>query len=127
MNLEDYFKKRAASNKKTIVFPEGSESRIINAAHTLIKEDITDIILLGEENKINELANQNDVDLTDIQIINPAESDLKEEFTEEFFKLRQHKGISREEALEQIKKCEQTQKEFEPHDLAEQIFKSINL
>jgi malate dehydrogenase (oxaloacetate-decarboxylating)(NADP+) len=90
--------RKAASNAQTIVFPEGTEPKIIKAAQLSIDEGIAKPILLGNVEKIKRIAAENSLDIEGIQIINPKEYDKIELFIEEFIKLRQRKGITRKEA-----------------------------
>ena len=51
----DNIKQRAKKNKKTIVLPETMDRRVLEAADIILKEGISDIILIGkEEDIINE-------------------------------------------------------------------------
>jgi len=102
MDVMKEFKNKARESKKKIVLPEGYEPRMIKALPKIKEENLADIILLGEEAKIREIAEQEQVKLPDVQIINPAKSELKEDFAEEFYELRKHKGISRDDALDKI-------------------------
>ncbi|PLS28353.1 phosphate acetyltransferase [Bifidobacterium anseris] len=45
---------RAKADRKTIVLPEGSDDRIIQAADYLLQSDICDLIIIGEQNDILE-------------------------------------------------------------------------
>src|SRR6056297_210424 len=102
MNVMKEFKNKARESKKTIVLPEGYEPRMINALPKIKDENLANIILLGEEGKIKEIAAAEGVKLDGVNIINPANSDLKDEFADIFFNLRKHKGITKEDALDRI-------------------------
>jgi len=102
MNVMKEFKNKDRESKKTIVLPEGYEPRMINALPKIKDENLADIILLGEKQKIEEIAEKEGVNLDDINIIDPAKSELKEEFAEIFYELRKHKDITKEEALNQV-------------------------
>lgn len=102
MDVMQEFKKRAKSDKQTIVLPEGKEPRIYQAAEEITKEGLADIILLGDRKKIQSEAG-NEVDLDNITFIDPEKSDLTDSFAKKFYQLRKHKGITREDALEKIK------------------------
>lgn len=49
-------KKRAKENKKTIVLPETMDRRVLEATDKILKEDIADIILIGNKKDIEEKA-----------------------------------------------------------------------
>ncbi|MFW5998329.1 MAG: phosphate acetyltransferase [Halanaerobiaceae bacterium] len=103
MDLERYFKNRAAKQKKTIVLPETEDRRTIIAASRLLSQKITDVILLGEKSKIETLAREESVEINQAKFINPKNSELISEFADIFYELRKHKNITREEALNTIK------------------------
>lgn len=94
-------KERAKIDKKTIVLAEGEEIRSIRAAEIILKEQIADIILLGNEQKIIETAG--DLDIKKAKIINPEKSEMLGEFAESFFEMRKAKGVTMEQAKETMK------------------------
>jgi len=62
---------KAASNPKRIVFPEGTEPKIIRSATLAVSEGIAKPILLGKKEIIEKIAAENDYDLTGIEIVDP--------------------------------------------------------
>jgi phosphate acetyltransferase len=95
---------QAQKTDKTIVLPEGLEPRILKAVPLIEQRNIADIILLGEEEEVRSRAEAEGVDLpAEIEIMNPEESDKLEEYGNKYYKLRQHKGISKQEAVEKMK------------------------
>ena len=101
MNFIERIKERARENKKTIVLPESMDRRVLEAAQTIIKEDIANIILIGREEEINNLSSG--LDLTNVTIINPYTSDLTEELVSYLYELRKEKGMTLEEAERLLK------------------------
>lgn len=101
MNFIERIKERARENKKTIVLPESMDRRVLEAAQTIIKEDIANIILIGREEEINNLSMG--LDLTNVTIINPYTSDLTEELVSYLYELRKEKGMTLEEAERLLK------------------------
>lgn len=97
----DGLKLKAKSDVKTIVLPEGEEIRTIKAAAIVKKEGYAKNILLGNPAKINELAKNEGVDISGIEIINPSEGN--EEYAELFAELRKNKGVTIEQARETVK------------------------
>ncbi|MEL4308281.1 phosphate acetyltransferase [Joostella sp. CR20] len=87
---------KARQEKKRIVLPEGTDDRILQATARLLAIDIVDITLLGEETKIVEkIANLGlQVDVSKIEIINPATSKYFEDYAETFYELRKHKNVN---------------------------------
>lgn len=96
MNFIDNIKERAKRNKKTIVLPESMDERVIEAASKVIKEDIANIIIIGDKDEINQ--NYPNYDLSKASIINPDSSELTEDLINHLVELRKHKGMTYEEA-----------------------------
>src|SRR6056297_1397028 len=103
MDVIKNFKEKAASDLKTIVFAEGEDDRIIKAAAKIEAEKMAKIIILANAESIKKDAENYGVDLSGITIIDPENSDYVSEFTDEFYELRKHKGISKEDAEKAIK------------------------
>ncbi|MFN2341120.1 MAG: phosphate acetyltransferase [Halanaerobium sp.] len=103
MDVLKDFKERAASDLKKIVFAEGYDDRIIKAAGEIDSEKIAQIVILGNQNKINNSAKEYGVDLSGVEIIDPEKSEFIKEFSEKFYELRKHKNISKEDAEQAIK------------------------
>ena len=104
MNISELIRERAKKCKKTIVFPEGEELRVIKAAKIIIDEGIANPVLLGEQNTIRKIADENNIRFTeDLKIINPKESDKLNDYASVYYSLRKNKGISLEESLDILK------------------------
>ncbi|MGK9367813.1 phosphate acetyltransferase [Melioribacter sp. Ez-97] len=97
-------REKASQKKKTIVLPESHDERVLRAAEILTKEGIASIITLGNEEKIRAQASELKIDLTGIRIIDPEKSDKLSDFTNIFYNLRKHKGITIEQARETVKR-----------------------
>ena len=95
---------KAKSCPKRIVFPEGEEEKILRAAQILVDEGIAKPILLGDEVEIKTNATKLNVDMSGITIIDPTKSTLVDSYTEEFYTMRQRKGITQAEAKRTIRK-----------------------
>jgi phosphate acetyltransferase len=78
---------------KRIVFPEGAEPRILQAARQFYSLRLGVPILLGDSAKIKEAAEALHISLEGIRIINPPESDDLENFSKRFEILRRFKGM----------------------------------
>ena len=98
MRFIDEIKQRAKNNIKTICLPEASDLRTIEAASIALKEEYANIILVGDEEKIMKLANENGFDISKATIVNPKTSPRTKEYAEKLFELRQAKGMTKEEA-----------------------------
>ena len=104
MTLLQQIKEKAKKNLKTIVLPEGEEIRILKATDILIAEKIVKIILIGNKVKINKLAEENNLsNIKDAIITNFDECTNKEKYSDLMVELRKHKGLTKADALEQLK------------------------
>jgi len=93
---------RARAARKHIVLPEGDEERILQAAEILRSREVVDLTLLGEEKTIRSRAAALGLKLQDVAIIDPATSELREEFIESLYQARKHKGSTRDYARDAI-------------------------
>ncbi len=89
---------------KRIVFPEGTEPRVLQAARQFYSLRLGAPILLGHRTKIKDAAARLNVSLEGIRIINPAESEDLEIFAKRFELVRRFKGIKEMEAREAMLK-----------------------
>lgn len=100
MSFIDEIKNRAKKDIKTIVLPEASDLRIIEATANVLKEGFANIVLIGNEEEINKLAKDNNFDILKAKIINPKNSDKYDTYVEKFYELRKEKGLTLEKAKE---------------------------
>lgn len=88
--------KRARQHRKHIVLPEGNDDRIITAASRLLAMDVVDITIIGDkkqiESKVTELGIT--LDFSKVNIINPIESELYEDYANTYYELRKAKNVS---------------------------------
>jgi len=96
-------KDMARKRKKTIVLPEGEEIRILKAAEIISREEIAEIILLGEEEKISSLAKREGIDINNIPILNPSTSSKREDYARRYYQLRKEKGVNLEKSRQVLK------------------------
>ncbi len=89
---------------KRIVFPEGNEPRVIQAARQFYSLRLGVPILLGDRTRIKEAAARLNVPLEGVRIVNPEESEDLETYARRFERLRRHKGIQAKEAREAMLK-----------------------
>lgn len=84
---------RAKAKKQHIVLPEGTEERILRAAEILLLRDVVKITLLGNEAKIRQKIQALALKLTDVEIIDPMTSELRQMFAQAYYEARKHKNI----------------------------------
>jgi phosphate acetyltransferase len=85
---------------KRVVFPEGDEPRILQAARQFHALRLGAPILLGDTEKIRAQAQKLNIPLDGIRIINPATSEELENFSKRFYAVRRAKGLRPNEARE---------------------------
>jgi malate dehydrogenase (oxaloacetate-decarboxylating)(NADP+) len=89
---------KAQKQPKRLVFTEGEEGKILRACQILLDEKIATPILLGRETTIRARAAELRLHLTGAEIVDPPAFPRLEEYAEEFYSLRQRKGVTRTEA-----------------------------
>ena len=97
---------KARRDPKRLVFAEADNQKVLKAASIIYDDGIAYPILLGDPVKINAIAAEHNIDLTDIPIIDSRsdEMEAKREFYGElFFKKRQRKGFNHYESIKIMK------------------------
>ena len=102
MGFIDEIKNRAKADIKTIVLPEASDKRIVEAAANALREGFANIILLGNEEEIQKIAVENGLDISKATIINPKTSEKHAEYANKLYELRKEKGMTLEKAEELV-------------------------
>ena len=87
---------------KRVVFPEGTEPRILQAARQFYALRLGAPIVLGNQAKVREVAKGLNTSIEGIRIIDPAESEDLDNFAKRFHSLRRDKGIRAAEAREAV-------------------------
>jgi len=85
---------KAQSNPKRVVFPEGNHQKILRACRVLTEEKIAVPVLLGQRDEIQRTADELGVPLTGITIIEPETAPRRQEYVNEFYRLRQRRGVT---------------------------------
>ncbi len=99
---------KAKCDPKSVVFPEGENEKILRAAQVLVEQGIARPILLGSEAKIRCSLQKLDINLNGVTIIDPANSDKAEPYSNELFRLRQRKGLTLSESRRLITRKSRT-------------------
>ena len=97
---------KARRDPKRLVFAEADNQKVLKAASIIYDDGIAYPILLGDPIKIKAIAEEHNIDLTDIPIIDSRsdEQEAKREFYGElFFKKRQRKGFNHYESIKIMK------------------------
>ena len=89
-------------NSKKIVFTEGNDPRILEATARILKEGFLSVILIGNPDEVNAVANENGFDITGAEIIDPKNYDKFDEMVAALCELRKSKGMTPEEAAKTL-------------------------
>ncbi len=93
---------RARLSPKRVVFAEGDNLKILKAAQQARDEEVAIPILLGDEKKIRAMISDAELDLDDVQIIDPRSEEwlsTREDFGRKLFEKRKRKGLTEVEAI----------------------------
>jgi len=111
MMFEHELLEKARARRKHIVLPEGAEERVLRAAEVLLRRNICDLTLLGEPEAVQRKAASlgialpqpdESADRAQARVVDPATSPLRQQFAELYAKLRAHKGMTVELALDVV-------------------------
>lgn len=91
-NLFDQVKASLQGHEKSIVLPEGTDARILQAAVRLQEEGLVKPILLGNIEEVKSAATEAAVDLKDIEIIDPETAPYFDELVASFVERRAGKN-----------------------------------
>ncbi len=89
---------KAQKSPRRIVYPEGMEEKIIRAANSVFEENIGQPILLGNEGVIKSKITELGYDTNNFEIRDPEHCPKIDKYAEEFYKIRQRKGITLRDA-----------------------------
>ena len=85
---------RAKAQQQHIVLPEGNEERILRAAEILALRGVAQLTLLGRVDEIQQKIHSLGLQLDDVNLVDPQQSELRDQYAESYYQLRKHKNIS---------------------------------
>ena len=95
---------KAQRKPARIVFPEGTEEKVLRASQIILDEGIAKPILLGHKETILKAIKELGLDLAGVEIIDPARSRTFDAYVNVYHQLRQRKGITRRDARDQMQR-----------------------
>lgn len=104
--MSNVFRKVDENEKKSIVFAEGNNLRIIKAAQITIERELAKPILIGNEGVIQNLALKNNINLDGISIVDPNNCNKIEQYVQTYYQLRQRKGVTFDAAEKLMKQSQ---------------------
>ena len=94
MDFVKELESKAAKAGKKIVLCEGEDKRVVEAAAKIVKEGIAKIVLVGNEAECKKVAP--DVDLSEIELVDPETSPKTAEYAKILYECRKAKGMTEE-------------------------------
>ncbi len=104
MNFIESVFEKLKRHPKRIVFPEGTEPRILQAAAQFVKRGLGTAILLGKAEDVHKAAAEVKVDLSHIGLIDPAHASDLPVFAERLEKLRHYRDLGKAQTLDILMK-----------------------
>jgi phosphate acetyltransferase len=98
MDILDRIRQRAASRLQRIVLPEGNDPRTVVAAAKCVRDRLARIILIGDEERIREMAHSERADLGGVEVIDHKRAADFDRMVSTFHELRRAKGLMADEA-----------------------------
>lgn len=99
MDIMQTLTERVRGKNLSIVYPEGNDVRIVGAAARHAKDGVLKPILIGKKDAILKLAEENNMDVSGVEIIDPASYDKFDEMVDAFVERRKGK-VTAEQAKE---------------------------
>jgi len=99
MSLMPRLEAIARSHTRTIVLPETEDPRVLHAAAAATARGLARIILLGDPEAVRESARRIGADLAGAQVLDPLAAPELGDYAAEYHRLRQHKGVTLDQAL----------------------------
>ena len=96
--FEHQIMQQARADRRRIVLPEATDDRVLEAAAGVLNRGVADITLLGDSALIARRAAELGLNLSAAAVVNPKDPELVARFSEEYARLRAHKGVDVEKA-----------------------------
>ena len=102
MSFIEQIKERAKTEIKTIVLPEATDPRILEAAQIVKNEGYAKVVLIGNEEEVKKIANEKKINIEGTKIVDPLKSEKTEGYAKELYELRKAKGMTEEQAQQLV-------------------------
>jgi phosphate acetyltransferase len=100
MGLIEGLAERARRRKMRIALPEATDERTLRAARKAVDTGVANPLLVGDEAKIQAAARQFGVPIHDIAVIDHLYHRSRENFVDEYLRIRRKENLTREQAEE---------------------------
>jgi phosphate acetyltransferase len=103
MNIEEILFERAKARKRRIILPEGNDERILQAADIVLEKGLADITVLGNPDEMSQHCESLGLKhIRAAEFLDYRKSPVFDEYVQTFYNLRKAKGVTPEQAAEQL-------------------------
>jgi phosphate acetyltransferase len=99
----EQIRQRASADLQHIILPEGEDLRTIEAAAICARDRVAKVTVIGNEEKIRELAASTGANLNGVDIVDQRKSHDLKKLAEIYHQLRRAKGVTLEEAEQTLR------------------------
>ncbi len=85
---------QAKAYKQHVVLAEGEDERILRAAEILLRRDVVDITVVGDETEIRKRISRMGLRMEALRIVDIANCPFFDDYVQTYYELRKHKGIT---------------------------------
>ncbi len=103
MKLIDEIREKASVLNRAVALPEAGDVRMLYASREMVDKKIAKPILVGNKDETQKLAQSEDISLSGIEIVDPADSADLGDFASEYYEMRKTKGMTPDAALETMR------------------------
>jgi len=96
-------RQKASENLQHIVLPEGEDARTVQAAEICVRDKIAKITIIGNDEKVREIARESNSNLNGVEILDHRKSNDFGRIAQFYHELRRAKGVTLEEAEQTVK------------------------
>ena len=90
---------RARRKPMRVVLADGYNERVIRASQYIVEEGVAVPVLIGREEKVQQIAELHGLDLTGVEIVHPiVDEGVRHGYAEQLYEARKRKGLTRVEA-----------------------------
>jgi malate dehydrogenase (oxaloacetate-decarboxylating)(NADP+) len=103
--LVNEIRSKAIAHPKRVLFGNANNYKVLKAAHVVLHQGIGVPILLGNKDELNRLARENNLEISDIQIVDhlsPSEDERRKRYAQMLFDRRKRKGLTLDESIEKM-------------------------
>ncbi len=101
-HVMDRIQERVRGLSRRIALPEADDERTLRAARVSLSSELAQPVLVGSPDKVRELADDQSISLVNMEIVDPANEEVRQRCAELYYQRRRHKGVTEDQAYEQV-------------------------